>query len=55
MAVTLSYLDYLVSLVVIDVSDFGLFVTAAHSPSLAPTHGLEAVSCSSGNTGFGIL
>lgn len=49
------YLDYLVSLVVLDVSDFGLFVTAAHSPALAPTQGLEVVSCSSGNMGFGML
>lgn len=40
----LSYFGYLVSLVVLDVARFGLFVTAAHSPALAPTFGLEVVS-----------
>lgn len=51
-AVTLSYLDYLASLVVLYVSDFGL---CDCTPFTSSGTNSWAVSGSSGNTGFDML
>lgn len=53
--VILYCLNYLVSLEVLDVSDLGLSVIAAHPPALAPAQGLDAESPSRGSSGFGVL